>query len=64
MKILKEKTIEGHRHIYYTADRDNMRGYVFHMSSISKLTPDTMVFRGWVCSIPVWERTYKNYIGA
>jgi len=59
MKILARKSINGRTHIYYATEKQD---YVYHMSSKSQINPKKLIFRGWLCSFPTWERTFKKSI--
>lgn len=63
MKIVGQRIVDGQKHIYYLSDQREMRGYVWHMSSESKLKPGKLVFIGWLCSLAAWERTFKKTFG-
>ena len=61
MQILKEVIRNNRRHIYYLTDQPSMKGYVFQLMSTAKDHKD-LSFKGMVCSLPVWERTFNRFV--
>ena len=59
MKILSDRVVNGRRHVCYLSDRQG-KGYVWHMSSESRLNPEKLKFRGWLCPVSAWEKTFKK----
>ena len=62
MKVLAQVTKDGIERIYYTLEDRALKGYVYQMSRSITVQNAGYDFEGWLCSIPAWERTFKQNI--
>ncbi len=52
MDILAQKKADGRHFIWY-----KFKNYVYLLSS-NKLSPEKFIYRGYVCTIGIWNKTF------